>query len=97
MFVALIILPFALSIIDGSSVFPDESITLIDKVNERAQLKSSLFAKSAACDRGFGASTKDREEIASIVAKLGALSPNPEPTRGLFPFQNEDSEVPIEV
>ena len=54
---------------------------------ERERLKSRLFAKSAACDRGFGASIKDREDIASIVEELSALSPEKVPTRGLSPFR----------
>lgn len=60
-------------------------------VQEREQLKSRLFARSAACDRGFGASTRDREEIATIVDKLSALSPESVPTRGLNPFRASTS------
>ena len=61
-------------------------------VAHRAQLKSRLFAKSAACDRGFGASTRDREEIAAIVAKLTALTPIKVPTRGLFPYRATEGD-----
>ena len=56
-------------------------------VRQRELLKSKLFAKSAACDRGFGASTKDREDIAAIVALLSKLSPEVAPTRGITPFR----------
>ena len=64
-------------------VDPDRKI-----VEEREQLKSKLFGRSAACDRGFGASTKDREEIASLVLKLSSLSPEKVPTRGINPFRS---------
>ena len=61
---------------------------------ERERLKSKLFARSAACDRGFGASTRDREEIAILVDKLSALSPEKVPTRGLYPFRSvKDGDV----
>ena len=68
---------------------------ILKATQERDRLKSRLFAKSAACDRGFGASIKDREEIASIVEELRALSPEKVPTRGLFPYRAaaEDTEV----
>lgn len=47
-------------------------------------MKSKLFAKSAAVDRGFGASPKDREEIADLVDKLSAITSEQQPTRGLI-------------
>ena len=64
-------------------VDPDRKI-----VEEREVLKSKLFGRSAACDRGFGASTKDREEIASLVLKLSQLSPERVPTRGINPYRS---------
>jgi hypothetical protein len=50
-------------------------------------LKTRLFARAAACDRGFGASPRDRREIADIVDELKKLSPETVPTRGLYPYK----------
>ena len=69
-------------------VDPDKKI-----VEEREVLKSKLFGRSAACDRGFGASSKDREEIASLVLKLSQLSPERVPTRGINPYRSTNAST----
>ena len=71
-------------------VDPDRKI-----VDERESLKYKLFGRSAACDRGFGASTKDREEIASLVLKLSTLSPEKVPTRGINPYRTPTASTEV--
>jgi hypothetical protein len=56
-------------------------------IDRRMTLKTLLFARAAACDRGFGASARDREEIRLIVDELSKLAPEAIPTRGLFPYK----------
>ena len=62
---------------------------------DRRMLKSKLFALSASCDRGFGASSKDRDSITDIVSQLKDISPWSSPTSGLFPH-NDGGSAPIE-
>ena len=50
---------------------------------ERAALKTSLLTAAAACQRGFGATKKDRERIGTILEKLAAVSPTPIATSGI--------------
>jgi len=51
---------------------------------ERLQLKKTLFARSAACDRGFNASPRERGAILQIVGELSSLSPELSPTRNFY-------------
>jgi hypothetical protein len=64
-------------------------------------LKSRMFARAAACDRGFGATAQDRTAISNLINDLRQLMPiiSPAaPTHGLYPNNSTDlSEVvPIE-
>lgn len=66
---------------------------------QRQYLKQQLFWKSASCDRGFGASSKERESILGIIRNLQTLAPNLSPTAGLFPDNSLSStfeSAPIE-
>lgn len=45
------------------------------------ELKLRLFALSAACDRGFAASPRERERILGLASDLASLSPTAVPTR----------------
>jgi len=68
-----------------------------DTKERRQALKSQLFALAAACDRGFGASTKERDTIAAVIERLQLLSPEAEPTRGFFPDNDQSgADVPLE-
>jgi len=57
------------------------------------QLKQQLFARSAACDRGFGASRRDRDDINKLVESLKAIqqAQQTNPTRGLVPDNNNNN------
>lgn len=60
-------------------------------------IKSQLFALSAACDRGFGASSTDRDKANALIEKLQQFSPIETPTKNLFPSNTSISEfVPLE-
>ena len=66
-------------------------------MERRQALKTQLFALAAACDRGFGASTKERDAIAAVIERLQLLSPEAEPTRGLFPHNDDATDTaPLE-
>lgn len=54
---------------------------------ERTRIQKKLFGLAAACDRGFGASKKDREEIQAMVNQLVDTMTGTEPmfTKGLSP------------
>lgn len=56
-------------------------------------LKLRLFSISASCDRGFGASVRDRDVVLEIISSLREFSME-NPTRGLYP--NTDLSTPIE-
>jgi len=59
--------------------------------------KRKLYAQSAACDRGFGASSFDREEIDSLVSKLSSNCPIETPSMGLVPnVASDNDDVPLE-
>jgi hypothetical protein len=65
--------------------------------NEIEVLKSQLFALSASCDRGFGASPNDRKRAKQLIDKLSELNPNLNATMNLFPNNISVSDhVPIE-
>lgn len=52
---------------------------------KRLEIKNSLLAAAAACDRGFAAfpNSAERNEIDSLVAELSQLTPISDPTSGL--------------
>lgn len=65
----------------------------------RNGLKMKVYALCAACDRGFGATSTDRQEIDELVMKLASLCPIPIPSEGLVPNlqqNNVSSRVPLE-
>jgi cytochrome c556 len=88
---------FALSTMhsdDSDTLPPDKSNTGItnqvnaDRVDEeRTRIQKKLFGLAAACDRGFGATKKDREEIQAMVNQLVDTMTGTEPmfTEGLSP------------
>ena len=68
----------------------------IDDNEARSYLKTQLFARCAACDRGYGANNNDRLLISDLVSELQLLSPEKTPTSGLFPNNNTIDNAPIE-
>ena len=46
-------------------------------------LKKELLRKCAVCDRGYGATTGERDLIQSLVAQLSAVSPTLMPAEGI--------------
>ena len=67
----------------------------IDDNEARSYLKTQLFARCAACDRGYGANNNDRLLISDLVSELQLLTPEKTPTRGLFPNNNTIDSAPI--
>jgi hypothetical protein len=51
--------------------------------SRRESLKNELLRACGLCDRGFVATSVERERIASLIEVLGALSPTPDPTVGV--------------
>lgn len=58
-----------------------------------SSLKARLFGLCAACDRGFFATQKERDEIAQVVEELCALNLIEDCTKGLTP--DDSSECPL--
>jgi len=54
-----------------------------DVSREIEALKTRIFSACASCDRGFGASANDRQNIEDLLEDIGAICPTDEPTRGL--------------
>ena len=59
------------------------------------ELKASLFAEAATCDRGFSAGPSQRGKIDEIIDSLAKLSSESEPTRGLTPDNGPDIPCPL--
>ena len=74
-----------------SSLPSSSPSSLPSSTSRQQQLKASLFALCAACDRGFGAQPNDRAEIMSIVQELKDYTTR-DPTYGLYPRKDEDDD-----
>jgi len=75
----------------------------VAELEEIKKLKTNLLRLCATCDRGFAATKEDNANIADIISALKFLSPNKNPTRGLYPNNNmspsndegDDNDVPV--
>jgi hypothetical protein len=75
----------------------------VAELEEIKKLKTNLLRLCATCDRGFAATKEDNANIADIISSLKFLSPNNNPTRGLYPNNNmspsndegDDNDVPV--
>lgn len=73
---------------DGGSVGSSSRHEVLQERAMREHLKQRLFARCAACDRGFSAVSADREAVASLIGDLMRITPEPAPTRNFFPNDN---------
>ena len=61
----------------------------IESINLKLSLlKTQLFSAISTCDRGFGATTNDRQTVLKLVDKMKQLCQENCPTRGLYPYNN---------
>ena len=72
------------------------SVGIDDQETQRNYLKSQLFARCAACDRGYGANNNDRIVVSDLISELQSLSAEKTPTRGLYPNNNTIDSAPLE-
>ena len=72
------------------------AVGIDDQETQRSNLKSRLFARCAACDRGYGAINNDRIVISDLISELQLLSAEKIPTRGLYPNNNTIDSAPLE-
>ena len=75
------------------------SVGIDDQETQRISLKSRLFARCAACDRGYGANNNDRIAISDLISEMQLISAEKTPTRGLYPNNNtidSDAVTPLE-
>ena len=59
------------------------------------ELKLKIFARSAACDRGFSATPFERRAILQLVDQLKDLSPERVPTRNFAPSYSPSEAIPL--
>lgn len=64
----------------------------VEQSSPRIQtIKSKILSTCAACDRGFGASSSDRNLVTTLMDQLIATNPPQNPTRGLYPLNSSFS------
>lgn len=64
---------------------------------ERIKIKSKLYSISASCDRGFASSREDRKMVNLLVEKLQEMNPTANAAQNLYPNNNLNSSVTVEV
>jgi hypothetical protein len=84
--------------VDDSSPSDSPSPTsILDQNEKREAMKRNLYAQCAACDRGFGASSFNRQEIDELVSQVSLLCPISTPSLGLVPnVASGNDDVPLE-
>ena len=59
------------------------------------ELKLKIFARSAACDRGFSATPSERRAVLQLVDQMKELSPERVPTRNFAPSYSPSEATPL--